>query len=56
MKLQLTEHDINLKEENGVYSFRMNGDIKVENIPTKEEALKRAEKIGMKLIRQFIKK
>ena len=56
MKLQLNERDINLKEENGMYSFRINSDVKCENIPTKEEALKHAEKLLMKLIRQIIKK
>ena len=57
MKLSLTEYDINLKQEkNGTFSFRLNGDIRVENIPTKEDALKYAEHLSKNLIRQFIKK
>lgn len=56
MKLKLTEKDINLKKVNGTYSFRLNSDIKVDNVPTKEEALKYAEKLLMKLIRKIIKK
>ena len=57
MKLSLTEYDINLKQEkNGTFSFRLNGDIRVENIPTKEYALKYAEHLSKNLIRQFIKK
>ena len=57
MKLSLTEYDINLKEESdGTYSFRLNGDIRCENLPTKEAALKYAEQLSKTLIRQFIKK
>jgi hypothetical protein len=57
MKLSLTEYDINLKqEEDGTFSFRLNGDIRCEKIPTKEAALKYAEQLSKTLIRQFIKK
>ena len=58
MKLYLNDKDINLtqNEKTKLWSFRLNGDIRVENIPTKEDALKYAEHLSKNLIRQFIKK
>lgn len=58
MKLKLNEKDIKLTkdEKTSKWSFRLNGDIRVENIATKEDALKYAEKLSKILINQFIKK
>lgn len=58
MKLKLNEKDIKLTqdEKTGKWSFRLNGDIRVENISTKDDALKYAEKLSKVLINQFIKK
>ena len=56
MKLQVTPKEINLiKEKDNTYSYRINGDLCVSNIPT-EEALRDAENKLMKLIKQIIKK
>lgn len=57
MKLQCTPKEISLiKEKDGTYSYRINGDLTVTNIPTEEEALRDAENKLMKLIKQIIKK
>lgn len=57
MRLSVTPKEINLiKEKDNTYSYRINGDLKVSNIPTEEEALKDAESKLMKLIKQIIKK
>ena len=58
MKLTFNDKDINLtqNEKTKLWSFRLNGDIRVENIPTKEKALKHAQYLSKILIRQFIKK
>ena len=57
MKLQVTPKEINLiKEKDNTYSYRINGDLCVSNIPTEEEALRDAESKLMKLIKQIIKK
>ena len=42
MKLKLTKKEINLKEENGTFSYRINDNVLVEGIPTKELALESA--------------
>jgi hypothetical protein len=42
MKLQLTAKEINLKEVNGMFSYRINGNILVEGIPSKLLALESA--------------
>lgn len=35
MRLSVTSKEINLQQdENGTYSYRINGDLKVSNIPT----------------------
>ena len=56
MKIYLNERDISLTEKDGLWSYRLNGDILVENIPSKEEALKDAEKKSKTLLRGVIKK
>jgi len=57
MKLTVTSKEINLvKEKDNTYSYRINGDLHVSNIPTEDEALRDAENKLMKLIKQIIKK
>lgn len=56
MKLQVTPREINLKQdEDGTYSYRINGNMKVEGIKSERDALEDAENKLMKLIRQIIK-
>ncbi len=43
MKIKLTAKEINLKGSKGNYSYRINDNVKVEGIPTKEKALESAE-------------
>jgi len=56
MKISLNERDISLKEVDGKWSYRLNGDIVVENLPSKDDALKDAERKSKILLRGVIKK
>jgi hypothetical protein len=56
MRIILTEEEINLQQaKDGTYSFRINNNVKVENIPTKEEAIKHAEKLAEIFTKQTFK-
>ena len=55
MKLTVNAKEIGLKKDkNGTYSYRINGDMHVSNIPTEEEALRDAENKLMKKVRKII--
>jgi len=52
MKLSLTESEIKLDKDANGYKYQIK-DIKVSNIPTKEEAIAHAENLAMKFIRKM---
>ena len=55
MKLTLTAKEINLKETNGKFSYRINDNVKVEGIPTKELALESASENYAKILKNRLK-
>ena len=56
MKIELTEKEINLQQaKDGTFFFRINENVLVENLPTKEEALKHASKLAKIFVRQNFK-
>lgn len=56
MKLKLTSHDIKIiKLAPKNYSFRLNKDIVVEGIPTKQKAYKHAEELLKIIFKSTIK-